>query len=372
MNSVIKFLEFQPIYINKDNKTAYIILNNDNVEELYRIFTGNQECKRLSSIVRRGSLSDIHAAIVFKRIKIGNSTYMYIKYIYDSLTYRYDPSEYTDNKRFVGDLINENIIFLYSFYPDENIIKINTQIHPELADNKLDNLDAVDDDRTGLTRATNICSKSQNMHISFQSLYIDSDSTIAFVTLNINNIHSVCKLFYNEQDANKIINNVVCCTKTRLIGIKFHITKMGDSSYIYPVYTLDEMCNDALSTDLDNCTQSYLGDLINKNMIFLYRFNPDENIIEINTGIHPDLADNEAKNKRLNNKPNIKNSITKKVTVSKLSKIRTDDTDYEDIINKLYKIVGELSCRETSGNCNSSNGWSDLCNTGIKLFNKLK
>lgn len=215
MNSVINFLRFQPIYINKDNKTAYIILNNDNVEELYRIFTGNQECKRLISIVRRGSLSDIHAAIVFKRIKIGNSTYMYIKYIYDSLTYRYDPSEYTDNKRFVGDLINENIIFLYSFDPDENIIKINT-------------------------------------------------------------------------------------------------------------------------------------------------------------GIHPDLVDNEAKNKRLDNKHNIKNSITKKVTVSKLSKIRTDDTDYEDIINKLYKIVGELSCRETSGNCNSSNGWSDLCNAGIKLFNKLK
>jgi hypothetical protein len=55
-----------------------------------------------------------------------------------------------------------------------------------------------------------------------------------------------------------------------------------------------------------------------------------------------------------------------------IDKIRTGDTDYEDIINKLYKIVGELSCRETSGNCNSSNGWSDLCNAGIKLFNKLK
>lgn len=358
MNSVINFLRFQPIYINKDNKTAYIILNNDNVEELYRIFTGNQECKRLSSIVRRGSLSDIHAAIVFKRIKIGNSTYMYIKYIYDSLTYRYDPSEYTDIKRFVGDLINENIIFLYSFNTDENIIKINTRIHPELADNKLDNLDAVDDDRAGLT--------------SFQPIYIDEDNTTAFATLNINNVHRVCKLFYNEQDANKIINNVVCCNKTRLIGIKFHITKLGNSSYIHPVYTIDEMCNDILSTDMDKCTQSYLGDLINKNMIFLYIFNPDENIIEINTGIHPDLADNEAKNKRLNNKPNIKNSITKKVTVSKLSKIRTDDTDYEDIINKLYKIVGELSCRETSGNCNSGNGWSDLCDAGIKLFNKLK
>ncbi len=358
MNSVTNFLQVQPIYINKDNKTAYIILNNDNVEELYRIFTGNLDCKRLSSIVRKSSLNDMTAAIVFKKIKIGNSTYMYIKYIYSNLTHRYSPSECTDTERFVGDLINENIIFLYTFDPDENIIKINTQIHPELADNKLDNLDAVDDDRTGLT--------------SFQPIYIDKDNTIAFATLNINNVHSVCKLFYNEQDANKIINNVVCCNKTRLIGIKFHITKVGNSSYIYPVYTIDEMCSDALSRDLDNCTQSYLGDLINKNMIFLYIFNPDENIIEINTGIHPDLADKEAKNKRLNNKPNIKNSITKKVTVSKLSKIRTDDTDYEDIINKLYKIVGELSCRETSGNCNSSNGWSDLCRAGIKLFNKLK
>jgi hypothetical protein len=147
---------------------------------------------------------------------------------------------------------------------------------------------------------------------------------------------------------------------------------MGNSSYIYPAYTLDEMYNDVLSTDLDNCTQSYVGDLINKKMIFLYRFNPDENIIEINTCIHPELADNEDKIKPLNNERASENTIPKKVTVSKLSKIRTGDTDYEDIINKLYKIVGELSCRETSGNCNSSNGWSDLCNAGIKLFNKLK
>lgn len=208
--------------------------------------------------------------------------------------------------------------------------------------------------------------------LRFQPLYIDSDSTIAFVTLNINNIHSVCKLFYNKQDANEIINSVVCCKKTNLIGIKFHITKMGDSSYIYPVYTLDERCDEALSTDLDNCTQSYLVDLINKKMIFLYRFNPDENIIEVNTCIHPELADKEAKIKSLNNERASKNTIPKKVTVSKLSKIRTDDTDYEGIINKLYKILGELSCRETSGNCNSSNRWSELCSAGIKLFNKLK
>lgn len=208
--------------------------------------------------------------------------------------------------------------------------------------------------------------------LQFQPIYIDSDGTIAFVTLNINNILSVCKLFYNEQDANKIINETLCCTKTRLIGIKFHINKMGDSSYIYPVYTLGEIYNDALSMDLDNCTKSYLGDLINKKMIFLYRFNPDENIIEINTCIHPELADNKDKIKPLNNERASENTIPKKVTVSKLSKIRTGDTDYEDIINKLYKIVGELSCRETSGNCNSSNGWSDLCNAGIKLFNKLK
>lgn len=208
--------------------------------------------------------------------------------------------------------------------------------------------------------------------LQFQPIYIDSDSTIAFVTLNMNNIHSVCKLFYNEQDANKIIDNTIRCTKTRLIGIKFHIYKMGDSSYIYPVYTLDEMHNDRLSTDLDNCTKLYLGDLINKKMIFLYRFNPDENIIEINTCIHPELADNKDKIKPLNNERASENTIPKKVTVSKLSKIRTGDTDYEDIINKLYKIVGELSCRETSGNCNSSNSWSDLCNAGIKLFNKLK
>jgi hypothetical protein len=86
----------------------------------------------------------------------------------------------------------------------------------------------------------------------------------------------------------------------------------------------------------------------------------------------PLKVDNEVENKGLNSKPNIRNTIPKKVTVSKLSKIRTGDTDYEDIINKLFKIVGELSCRETSGNCNSSNGWSDLCNAGIKLFNKLK
>lgn len=206
----------------------------------------------------------------------------------------------------------------------------------------------------------------------FQPIYIDEDDTIAFVTLNKNIIHRVCGLFYNEQDADKIINSVLRCSKTNIIGIKFHINKMGDSSYIYPVCTLDEMCNDALSTDLDNCTKLYLGDLINKKMIFLYRFNPDENIIEINTCIHPELADNEDKIKPLNNERASENTIPKKVTVSKLSKIRTGDTDYEDIINKLYKIVGELSCRETSGNCNSSNGWSDLCNAGIKLFNKLK
>ena len=60
------------------------------------------------------------------------------------------------------------------------------------------------------------------------------------------------------------------------------------------------MHNDRLSTDLDNCTKLYLGDLINKKMIFLYRFNPDENIIEINTCIHPELADNENKIKPLN------------------------------------------------------------------------
>ena len=206
----------------------------------------------------------------------------------------------------------------------------------------------------------------------FQPIHIDEYNTTAFVTLHTNIIHRVCKLFYNEQDANEIINSVVCCKKTNLIGIKFHITKIGDSSYIYPTQTLDERCDDMLTTNLDNCTQSYLGDLINKKMIFLYRFNPDENIIEINTCIHPELADNEDKIKPLNNERASENTIPKKVTVSKLSKIRTGDTDYEDIINKLYKIVGELSCRETSGNCNSSNGWSDLCNAGIKLFNKLK
>ncbi|HOO68195.1 MAG TPA: hypothetical protein PLC53_02375 [Bacilli bacterium] len=215
MNNVTNFLQFQPIYINKDNTTAYIILNTDNAQELYKIFTGNQDCKGLNSIIRRSSLTGIDVAIVFNIIKIGNSTYMYIKYIYDSTTYKYGPSECTDNERFVGDLIDENVIFLYSFSPNENIIKINTRIHPELADNK-------------------------------------------------------------------------------------------------------------------------------------------------------------DKNKPLNNERASENTIPKKVTVSKLSKIRTGDTDYEDIINKLYKIVGELSCRETSGNCNSSNSWSDLCNAGIKLFNKLK
>ena len=105
--------------------------------------------------------------------------------------------------------------------------------------------------------------------------------------------------------------------------------------------------SESIHEDILDTFRHHIEDLVNSHLVIDGEIN-DDDIDEITEFANENLLVKDIKKSSLKNK------------------------SAEDIINKLYKIVGELSCRETSGNCNSGNGWSDLCDAGIKLFNKLK